>query len=145
MTLFTDGACEGNPGPGGYAAILSPSGELGPDSLEITGGEAQTTNNRMEMMAVIRGLEAIATPSNVLVVSDSQYVIKGITQWIHGWKKRGWRNASGQPVKNRDLWERLDSLCRIHRVQWEWVRGHEGHPGNERADFLAREAIEPNR
>ena len=141
MTLFTDGACEGNPGPGGYAAILSPSGELGPDSLEITGAEAQTTNNRMEMMAVIQGLEAIATPSDVLVVSDSQYVIKGITQWIHGWKKRGWRNASGQPVKNRDLWERLDSLCRIHRVQWEWVRGHEGHPGNERADFLAREAI----
>ena len=145
MTLFTDGACEGNPGPGGYAAILSPSGELGPDSLEITGAEAQTTNNRMEMMAVIQGLEAITTPSNVLVVSDSQYVIKGITQWIHGWKKRGWRNASGQPVKNRDLWERLDSLCRIHRVQWEWVRGHEGHPGNERADFLAREAIELNR
>lgn len=138
VVLYTDGSCEGNPGPGGYAAIVDIAGE----QREITGAEAQTTNNRMEMMAVIQGLEAITEPSRVRIVTDSQYVVKGMTSWIHGWRRKGWKTASGAPVKNQDLWERLSSLASAHKVTWEWVKGHAGHPENERADTLAREAIQ---
>lgn len=134
--LYTDGSCEGNPGPGGYAAIVVVDGE----TREITGGERQTTNNRMEMMAVIRGLDALEEETSVHVVTDSQYVVNGITRWIGGWRRKGWKTASGAPVKNRDLWERLDELASARRVTWEWVRGHSGHPENERADALARDA-----
>ena len=137
VELYTDGACQGNPGPGGYAAILDEDGSR----REIAGAEPRTTNNRMELMAVIKGLEELDEPSQVRIVTDSQYVVKGMTSWIHGWQRKGWRNTSGQPVKNRDLWERLVAVASRHRVQWEWVRGHAGHPENERADYLAREAI----
>jgi ribonuclease HI len=137
VVLYTDGACEGNPGPGGFAAII----DDGKGRREIKGAEARTTNNRMEMTAVIRGLETLGEPAEVRVVSDSQYVVKGMTQWIGSWRRKGWRTAAGDPVKNRDLWERLWALSERHRVRWEWVRGHDGHPENERADSLAREAI----
>ena len=135
--MYTDGACEGNPGPGGYAAILDRNGKR----TEVTGGERQTTNNRMELLAVIAGLRSLTEPSLVSVVTDSQYVAKGMTTWIHGWRRKGWKTASGSPVKNRDLWEELDNLGRRHRLRFEWIRGHNGHPENERADMLAREAI----
>ncbi len=131
--IVTDGACEGNPGPGGYAAIVEWNGQR----KEITGSEPLTTNNRMELLAVIRGLEALPRPSDVVVVSDSQYVVLGMTEWIHGWLKKNWRTASGGAVKNRDLWEKLYRLSRRHRIRWEWTRGHQGHPENERADALA--------
>lgn len=137
VLIFTDGACEGNPGPGGYAAIV----DLDGDTREITGGERRTTNNRMELMAVIKGLASLEEPSNVRIVTDSQYVANGMKSWIHGWKRKGWKTASGAPVKNRDLWEELDRLASLHRVTWEWVRGHMGDPDNERADLLAKEAI----
>jgi ribonuclease HI len=137
IRMYTDGACEGNPGPGGYAAILDRKGKR----TEVTGGERQTTNNRMELLAVIAGLRSLAEPSVVSVVTDSQYVAKGMTTWIHGWRRKGWKTASGSPVKNRDLWEELDALGRRHRLRFEWIRGHNGHPENERADMLAREAI----
>ncbi len=137
VVLYTDGSCEGNPGPGGYAAIVDASGER----RELTGAEAQTTNNRMEMMAIIVGLQAVTEPSIVRVVTDSQYVVKGMSSWIHGWRRKGWKTASGAPVKNRDLWERLAELAAAHKVSWEWVKGHDGHPENERADTLARDAI----
>ena len=137
IRMYTDGACEGNPGPGGYAAILDRNGKR----TEVTGGERQTTNNRMELLAVIAGLRSLAEPSLVSVVTDSQYVAKGMTTWIHGWRRKGWKTASGSPVKNRDLWEELDALGRRHRLRFEWIRGHNGHPENERADMLAREAI----
>ncbi len=137
VVIYTDGSCGGNPGPGGYAAIVDEDGER----REITGGERHTTNNRMELIAVIRGLASLDEPSIVRVVTDSQYVAKGMKSWIHGWRRKGWKTASGAPVKNRDLWEELDRLAGPHRVSWEWVRGHDGHPENERADALAREAI----
>ena len=140
VTIYTDGACEGNPGPGGFAAIIKEEEEEG-ETRDVTGGEPHTTNNRMELKAVIAGLAALDETSRVRVVTDSQYVAKGMTSWIHGWRRRGWKTASGSPVKNRELWEELDTLAKRHRVQWEWVRGHDGHPGNERADTLAKEAV----
>ena len=136
--IFTDGACSGNPGPGGWGAIL----RFGDIEKELWGGEPHTTNNRMEMMAVIRGLAALKRPLNVRVYRDSQYVQKGISEWIHGWKKRGWKTADKQPVKNEDLWRQLDELTASHKIEWLWVKGHAGHLENERADALARKGVE---
>ena len=137
VTIHTDGACSGNPGPGGWGAILT----FGDREKELKGGEAHTTNNRMELMAAIAALEALTRPCRVDLYTDSQYLRGGITGWIHGWKKNGWRTADKKPVKNVDLWQRLDEALKRHTVQWHWVRGHAGHPENERADALAREAI----
>lgn len=137
VIIHSDGACSGNPGPGGWGAVLSWQGR----ERELSGGEAETTNNRMELMAVIRALEALKRPCRVLVVTDSQYVMRGITEWMDAWKARGWKTAARKPVKNRELWERLDCQVRRHEVKWRWVRGHAGNDGNERADVLAREAI----
>ena len=137
VTIHADGACEGNPGPGGYAAIIEEDGLV----REIAGAEPRTTNNRMELTAVIRALGSLTGPARVHVATDSQYVVLGITQWIQAWKRKGWKTASGAPVKNRDLWEKLLDLVGRHRVSWEWIRGHAGHPGNEHADALARRAI----
>jgi len=131
--IYSDGACKGNPGPGGWGALLVKGGHR----KEISGGEANTTNNRMEMTAVIRALESLKHPSTVEVHTDSQYVQKGISEWMSGWKRRNWRTADGKPVKNQDLWLQLDSLSQLHRIEWKWVRGHAGHPENERADALA--------
>ena len=133
VTIYTDGACKGNPGPGGWGAWLSAGGH----DKELWGGEALTTNNRMELTAVIRALAALKRPSVVVVHTDSQYVRQGISAWIHNWKKRGWKTADNKPVKNVDLWQQLDALAANHRVEWRWVRGHDGDPGNERADALA--------
>ncbi len=138
VELYTDGACKGNPGPGGWGALL----RYGDAEKELWGGEPNTTNNRMELMAVIRGLEALKRPSRVVVTTDSQYVKNGITQWIHNWKRNGWKTAAKKPVKNADLWQRLDEAVSRHQVRWEWVRGHAGHPENERADALANRGIE---
>jgi ribonuclease HI len=138
VELFTDGACSGNPGPGGWGAILRFKGS----EKELSGGEADTTNNRMEMTAVIEGLSALKRPCDVKVFSDSQYVIKGMTEWLVQWKARGWKTADKKPVKNEDLWKRLDELCAKHQVSWEWVKGHAGHPENERVDALARTETE---
>jgi len=137
VEIHTDGACSGNPGPGGWGAVLRWRGH----ERELAGGEGQTTNNRMELMAAIGALEALNRPSRVIIWTDSAYLKGGITSWIDGWKRRGWVNSAKQPVKNRDLWERLDALCRRHEVEWRWLKGHAGHPLNERADALAREAI----
>jgi ribonuclease HI len=137
VEIFTDGACRGNPGPGGWAVILRYRGV----EKELTGYDPDTTNNRMEMMAAIAGLEALKRPCRVRLYSDSQYLRDGITKWIDGWKRRGWRTADKQPVKNIDLWQRLDIAAARHVVGWEWVRGHAGHPENERADALARASI----
>jgi ribonuclease HI len=137
VEIFTDGACRGNPGPGGWGAILRANGR----EKELFGGEAATTNNRMELTAVIRALEALKRPSHVRLYTDSQYVQKGISEWIHTWKRKGWRTADKQPVKNEDLWRRLDELAAQHEVEWHWVRGHDGHPENERADELANRGI----
>jgi ribonuclease HI len=137
--IFTDGACSRNPGPGGWAAILT----QGDHCKEISGGEAVTTNNRMELMAAIAALEALKQPSHVELHTDSEYVMKGITQWIHGWKRNGWKTKSREPVKNAELWQRLDEARQRHQIKWRWVRGHAGHPENERADELAREAMAP--
>ncbi|MBW7850470.1 MAG: ribonuclease HI [Rhodospirillales bacterium] len=137
VELFTDGACSGNPGPGGWGAILRYRGV----EKELSGGEAQTTNNRMELTAVIEGLNALTRPCRVAVYTDSQYVQKGISQWMAAWKARGWKTADKQPVKNEDLWRRLDEAASRHRVDWHWVRGHAGHPENERADALARKSL----
>jgi ribonuclease HI len=134
VVIYTDGACSGNPGPGGWGAILT----YGETSKEIFGGEPVTTNNRMELMAAISALDALKRPSRVELHTDSQYVMKGITQWIHGWKKNGWRTADKKPVKNAELWQRLDEARRVHEIDWRWVKGHAGHPENERADELAR-------
>jgi ribonuclease HI len=131
--IYSDGACKGNPGPGGWGALLVKGGHR----KEISGGEANTTNNRMEMTAVIRALESLKHPSTVEVHTDSQYVQKGISEWMSGWKRRNWRTADGKPVKNQDLWLQLDSLSQLHHIEWKWVRGHAGHPENERADALA--------
>jgi ribonuclease HI len=135
--IYTDGACKGNPGPGGWGALLTFDGE----EREMFGGEPATTNNRMEMMAVIEALSALKRPSTVVLHTDSQYVQKGITEWISGWKARGWRTAAKQPVKNVDLWKRLDEVASKHQVQWKWVKGHAGHVGNERADALANRGV----
>jgi ribonuclease HI len=141
VVIYTDGACSGNPGPGGWAAILT----YGDHCKEISGGEAVTTNNRMELTAAISALDALKQASRVELHTDSEYVMKGITQWIHGWKRKGWRTAGGDPVKNADLWQQLDAARQRHQVDWRWVRGHAGHPENERADELAREAMAPFR
>jgi ribonuclease HI len=135
VEIYTDGACKGNPGPGGWGVLLK-SGSV---EKELFGGERETTNNRMEMMAVIQALEALKRPCHVILHADSQYVLKGINEWLAGWKARGWKTASKQPVKNVDLWQRLDSLLSQteHRIEWRWVKGHDGDPGNERADALA--------
>lgn len=141
VDIYTDGACSGNPGPGGWGAIL----RSGTYEKEIWGGEPQTTNNRMEMMAVIRALGMLKRPVQVRVHTDSQYVQKGISEWIHGWKARGWKTASKEPVKNADLWRALDEAASKHQVKWLWVKGHAGHPENERADELARRGTEASR
>ncbi len=133
VEIFTDGACKGNPGPGGWGTLL----RLGPHEKELSGGEPDTTNNRMEMTAAIRGLEALIEPCAVDLYTDSKYLIDGITKWVHGWKKRGWVNASKKPVKNADLWHELIAQTGRHRVEWHWVKGHSGHPENERVDKLA--------
>jgi ribonuclease HI len=135
--VFTDGACSGNPGPGGWGAILRWNGH----EKELWGGEAETTNNRMELMAAIMALEALTRPVPVDLTTDSQYVRDGITKWLFAWKKNGWKTAAKKPVKNRDLWERLDRAMARHDVAWHWVKGHAGHPENERADELARRGI----
>jgi ribonuclease HI len=138
VALFTDGACRGNPGPGGWGAIL----RFQDSEKELHGGEALTTNNRMELMAVIKGLQALKRPCHVDVTTDSQYVKNGITQWIHNWKRNGWRTAARKPVKNDDLWRLLDEAVARHEVSWHWVKGHSGHPENERADALANRGID---
>jgi len=138
VELFTDGACRGNPGPGGWGSVLRCNGK----EKELFGGEASTTNNRMELTAVIRGLQALKRPCIVAVTTDSQYVKNGITQWIHNWKRNGWRTAAKKPVKNDDLWRVLDEAVTRHKVAWHWVKGHSGHPENERADALANRAID---
>ncbi len=137
IDMFTDGACSGNPGPGGWAALLCWKGH----EKEISGGEYDTTNNRMEMMAVIMGLEAITKPARVTVHSDSKYVIEGVEKWLSGWKMRGWKTADKKPVKNQDLWERIDSAIARHQVTFHWIKGHAGHTENERVDKLAVSAI----
>jgi ribonuclease HI len=133
IEIYTDGACKGNPGVGGWGALL----KSGPHTREIFGGEPLTTNNRMELTAVIRALEALKKPSHVRLHTDSKYVQQGISSWIHQWKKRGWRTADKKPVKNEDLWRELDEIAAKHEIEWLWVRGHAGHDGNERADELA--------
>ncbi|MQA66749.1 MAG: ribonuclease HI [Alphaproteobacteria bacterium] len=137
VDIFTDGACSGNPGPGGWGAILRWNGT----EKELSGGERETTNNRMEMTAAIVALESLTRPVQVRVHTDSQYLRDGITQWITGWKRNGWKTAARKPVKNEDLWRRLDAAQARHNVTWHWIRGHDGHPENERADELARRAI----
>jgi len=138
VEIFTDGACRGNPGPGGWAALLRHGGR----ERVVSGAEPDTTNNRMELRAAIEGLATLRRRSKVAVTTDSQYVRQGVTQWIAGWKRNGWRTAARQPVKNRDLWERLDELAAQHDVDWHWVKGHSGHPENERADQEANKAID---
>jgi len=137
VEIWSDGACRGNPGPGGWGVLLRSNGA----QKELYGGEADTTNNRMELMAAIRALEALKRPSRVKLTTDSLYVMKGITTWIHDWKKKGWRTADKKPVKNEDLWRQLDELAAKHDVEWRWVKGHAGHPENERADELANRGI----
>ncbi len=137
VEIFTDGACSGNPGPGGWGAIL----RFGGHEKELHGGERQTTNNRMEMTAAIAALEALRRPVRAVIATDSQYLMQGITQWLRGWKARGWLTADRKPVKNVDLWQRLEAAMAPHRVEWRWVRGHAGHAENERADELARQGI----
>ena len=139
VEIFTDGACSGNPGPGGWGAILRSGGH----EKELNGGEEHTTNNRMELMAAISALEALKKPSHVDLHTDSEYVKNGITKWIHGWKRNGWRTADKKPVKNVELWQRLELALEHHEVKWHWVKGHAGHPENERADQLARDGMKP--
>jgi ribonuclease HI len=138
VVLYTDGACRGNPGPGGWGVLMT----YGSKHKELCGGEEETTNNRMELMAAIAGLEALKRRCQVDIYTDSQYVRKGITEWIHGWKKNGWKTSAKKDVKNRDLWQRLDDSIARHGVNWHWVKGHSGHPGNERADALANLGID---
>jgi len=137
VEIFCDGACSGNPGPGGYGAILRYGGHV----KELSGGARDTTNNRMEMTAAIEALRQLTRPCRVLITTDSQYLVKGMTEWIAGWQRKGWRNSKKEPVVNRDLWEQLLALSTPHSVQWKWVRGHDGHVENERCDQLAREGI----
>jgi ribonuclease HI len=141
VDIFTDGACSGNPGPGGWGAIL----RYGDSERELSGGEAETTNNRMELTAAIEALNALKRPCNVRLHTDSAYVRDGITQWIDGWKRNGWKTAARKPVRNAELWQALDEARRRHKVEWHWIRGHAGHPENERADALARAALVPFR
>ncbi len=136
VQIFTDGACSGNPGPGGWGALL----RHGRHEKELSGAEAQTTNNRMELMAAIAALEALKEPCEVDLFTDSQYLRQGITEWIHGWKKNGWKTSGKKPVKNADLWQRLEEATARHDIRWHWVKGHAGHAENERADALARKA-----
>ncbi len=144
LFAYTDGACSGNPGPGGWGALLvARAGERVLKERELKGGEALTTNNRMELMAAIAALEALERPSRLTVVTDSAYVKGGITEWLGGWKRNGWKTATRKPVKNEDLWRRLDEARARHDVTWEWVKGHAGHPENERADALARAGMAP--
>jgi ribonuclease HI len=140
IEIYTDGACKGNPGPGGWGVLLKAGGT----EKELFGGEPATTNNRMELMAVIQALTALKRPCDVTLFLDSQYVLKGITEWLPGWKAKGWRTAGKQPVKNVELWQQLDALVQQggHRIDWRWVRGHNGDPGNERADALANRGVE---
>lgn len=137
VIIHTDGACSGNPGPGGWGAVLEYKGTV----KELAGAEAATTNNRMELMGAIMALETLKRPCVVTLYTDSKYVLNGITQWLPGWKAKGWKTADNKPVKNADLWVRLEAALARHHVKWEWVRGHDGNPGNERADELARDAI----
>ena len=139
VAIYTDGACSGNPGPGGWGAILT----SGPHRKELRGGEAATTNNRMELFAAIAALEQLKGPSRVDLTTDSAYLRNGITQWIHGWKRNGWKTADRKPVKNAELWQRLEAAAARHDITWHWVKGHAGHPENERADELAREGMAP--
>jgi ribonuclease HI len=138
VEIYTDGACRGNPGPGGWGALLT----AGEREKELSGAEPLTTNNRMELTAVIRALEALKRPSELRIFTDSEYVRRGITEWVKSWKARGWKTADRKPVKNQDLWERLDALAARHQIEWRWVKGHSGVPGNERVDRLANEAID---
>ena len=136
VEIATDGACKGNPGPGGWGVLL----RTGETEKELSGGEANTTNNRMELMAAIRGLNALKRPCRVTLSTDSKYVMDGLTKWIHGWQKNGWKTAAKKPVKNAELWKELLAAAKPHRVEWKWVKGHAGHPDNERADRLASDA-----
>jgi len=138
IQIYTDGACKGNPGPGGWGALLVAGGK----EKELFGGEPNTTNNRMELMAVIQALSALKRPCQIILHTDSQYVLKGITEWLAGWKAKGWKTASKAPVKNVDLWQLLDEATRQHEIEWRWVKGHSGHDGNERADQLANRGVE---
>ena len=141
VSMWTDGACSGNPGPGGWGAVL----RFGSHEKELNGGEKDTTNNRMEMMAVIKAVEALKRPCALHIFTDSTYVLKGMTEWIRGWRSRNWKTSAGQPVKNVDLWQALDSALSVHDVEWTWVKGHAGHAENERADALARGGVDAYR
>ena len=144
LFAFTDGACSGNPGPGGWGALLqAKDGANVVKERELNGGERDTTNNRMELLAAIAALEALERPSAITIITDSAYVKNGVTGWIHGWKRNGWKTSTRKPVKNEDLWRRLDTAQARHKVTWEWVKGHAGHPENERADELARAGMKP--
>ncbi len=138
VVVYTDGACSGNPGPGGWGAVLRYQGK----SRELSGGEVETTNNRMEMMAAIQALEALTRPSTVNLHTDSTYLRDGMTSWIHNWKRNGWRTTAKNPVKNVDLWQRLDEAIQSHEIEWHWIKGHVGDPGNEAADALARQGLD---
>jgi len=142
VEIYSDGACKGNPGPGGWGALLRYQSVQGLREKELFGGERLTTNNRMELTAVIRAIEALKRPCAVTVHTDSVYVQKGISEWIHNWKKRGWKTATKEPVKNADLWQELDGLVTAHKIDWRWIKGHAGHDGNERADALANRGVE---
>jgi ribonuclease HI len=137
VVIYTDGACKGNPGPGGWGVLL----RAGQAERELWGGASHTTNNRMELTAVIQGLTVLTRPCSVTLYTDSEYVRQGITSWIHGWRKRGWLTADRKPVKNQDLWQQLDAMASRHKVDWQWVKGHAGDPGNERADALANRGV----
>lgn len=137
VDIFCDGACSGNPGPGGFGIIL----RSGNREKELSGADPHTTNNRMELLAAITALEALKKPCEVVLTTDSQYLVKGMTEWLQGWVKKGWKNSKKEDVLNRDLWERLLALSAVHRIRWSWIRGHSGHPENERCDGLARQAI----
>jgi len=138
IEIYTDGACRGNPGVGGWGVVI----EDGAQRIEFSGFEEETTNNRMEMIAAIKALEYLDNDCNVLIITDSKYLMQGIQEWLPDWKKRGWKTASKKPVKNKDLWQQLDKLAHKHKVEWRWVKGHTGNPGNERADMLANQAID---
>ena len=138
IQIYSDGACRGNPGPGGGGVLLIYNGT----EKEIYGGELETTNNRMELTAVIMGIESLTSPCEIAITTDSKYVMDGITEWMKGWKKRNWKTASKKPVKNKDLWQRLDRACSIHTIEWHWVKGHSGHQENERVDLLANKGID---
>lgn len=144
LVAYTDGACSGNPGPGGWGVLmLARNGSVVVKELELSGGEAMTTNNRMELLAAISALEALTRRAGIVIVTDSVYVKNGVTTWIHGWKRNGWRTADRKPVKNVDLWQQLDAAQAQHAVEWRWIKGHTGHPENERADALARAGMAP--